>query len=385
MSLRRLNDARARAVLVPFIVSRAVVLSALVLTRHVVTAVHTSSPPVQAADGLLGWDASWYREIARHGYDGVAKEGLRFFPFVPMLARVGSWLPGVSVRLALLLVANGCALAVGFLVYELVRGEGRSDAVARRAVWIVYLAPPAFVLVMGYAEATLMTATLVALIALRRQRWWTAAIAGVIAGLTRPVGVLLVVPALVEAFGARNARKRDSSTGDYPVAGYPVADYIARGAAVIGSLVGTGAYLVWAEHRSGDLLYPLRVQQASARRGGWVDPFRAVWRAARDAASGDHLSAGIHVFTVVVLIALIVVLWRRWPVSFAAYATVAAVVALSARNLDSLERYSLSTVPLVVAAAELVGGGTRERVALVALGATLVAFSVLAFTGVLVP
>src|SRR6476661_4293956 len=145
----------------------------------------------------------WYREIARHGYDGVAKEGLRFFPFVPILARVGSWLPGVSVRLALLLVVNACALAVGALMYDLVRNEGRSDAVARRAVWIVYLAPPAFVLVMGYAEATLMTATLIALLALRRQRWWIAGLAGVIAGLTRPVGVLLVVPALVEGWSQR--------------------------------------------------------------------------------------------------------------------------------------------------------------------------------------
>jgi hypothetical protein len=380
MTPRWLNDARARAVLVPFIASRAVVLSALVLTRHVVTATRTATPPVQASDGLLGWDASWYRDIARHGYDGVAKEGLRFFPFVPMLARVGSWLPGVSVRLALLLVANVCALAVGVLVYELARREGRSEALARRAVWIVYLAPPAFVLVMGYAEATLMTATLVALLALRSRRWWVAAIAGVVAGLTRPVGVLLVVPALVEVFAGRTSPERDS-----PARNHALGDYVARGAAVIGSLVGTGAYLLWAEHRSGDLLYPLRVQQASARRGGWVDPFRAVWRAARDAASGDHLSAGIHVFTVVVLLALLVVLWRRWPVSFAAYATVATVVALSARNLDSLERYSLSTVPLVLAAAELVGGGTRERATLVALGATLVAFSVLAFTGVLVP
>ncbi|MDQ1511745.1 MAG: hypothetical protein QOG50_3589 [Actinomycetota bacterium] len=365
--------------LVPFVASRAVVLSALVLTRHVVTAMRTANPPVQASDGLLGWDASWYRDIARYGYHGVAKEGLRFFPFVPILARVGSWLPGVSVRLALLLVANASALAVGALMYELVRGEGRSEAVARRAVWIVYLAPPAFVLVMGYAEATLMTATLVALLALRRHRWWIAAIAGVIAGLTRPVGVLLVVPALVEVIGASRAR---GATGKSSA---PKRDYIARAASVIGSLIGTGGYLVWAEHRSGDLLYPLRVQQASSRRGGWIDPARAVWRAVRDAASGDHLSAGIHVVTVMVLVALLVVLWRRWPLSFAAYASVAAVVALSARNLDSLERYSLSTVPLVAAAAELVGGGTRERVTLVALGATLVAFSVLAFTGVLVP
>jgi hypothetical protein len=224
-----------------------------------------------------------------------------------------------------------------------------------------------------------MTATLVALLALRRQRWWIAAIAGAIAGLTRPVGVLLVVPALIEVINASKVRSATAETSA------PIRDYVARAAAVIGSLVGTGAYLVWAEHRSGDLLYPLRVQQASARRGGWIDPVRAVWRAARDAASGDHLSAGIHVVTVIVLVALLVMLWRRWPVSFAAYAGVATVVALSARNLDSLERYSLSTVPLVVAAAELVGGGTRERAALVALGATLVAFSVLAFTGVLVP
>lgn len=373
--IRWATDARAQAVLVPFVLSRAIVLASLVLTRHVVTAVHASPVPIQASDGLLGWDASWYREIARHGYGGVAKEGLRFFPFVPMLARVASWLPAVSVRLALLLVVNASAIAVGALVYELARREGRSDAVARRAVWIVYLAPPAFVLVMGYAEAVLMTASLVALLALRQRRWWIAAIAGVAAGLTRPVGVLLVVPALIEAYRAPRARSSGSTRGDY----------IARAAAVVGSVAGTGAYLLWAEHRSGDLLYPLRVQQASARRGGWIDPVRSVWRAVRDAATGDHLSAGVHVLTVAVLVALIVVLWRRWPVSFTAYAIVAVVVALSARNLDSLERYSLSTVPLVLAAAELVGGGVRERVVMVALGATLVAFSVLAFSGVLVP
>ena len=44
----------------------------------------------------------------------------------------------------------------------------------RRAVWIAYLAPSAFVLVMGYAEATFMFATLVVLIALRSRRWWIA-------------------------------------------------------------------------------------------------------------------------------------------------------------------------------------------------------------------
>ena len=121
---------------------------------------------------------------------------------------------------------------------------------------------------------------------------------------------------------------------------------------------------MWAEHLSGDFLYPLNVQQVSTSRGGWIDPFRAVWRAGRQAAVGRHLSAGIHVVTAVALVVLIVVLWRRWPASFTAYAIAVVVVGLSARNLDSLERYSLSTVPLVLAAADISRRRTRGRVVL---------------------
>ena len=59
---------------------------------------------------------------------------------------------------------------------------------------------------------------------------------------------------------------------------------------------------------------------------------------------------------------------------------------LSARNLDSLERYSLSTVPLVLAAADITGGGTRERVVLADARARCSSRArVLAFSGLLVP
>ena len=160
---------------------------------------------------------------------------------------------------------------------------------------------------------------------------------------------------------------------------------MAAAGAVLGPALGTGTYLLWARHRAGDVLYPLRVQQASASRGSWIDPFHAVWRAGRMAASGGHLSAGIHLVTAAVLVVLIVVCWRRWPASFTAYTVAVTVVGLSARNLDSLERYSLSTVPLVLAAADVTGNGTRERVVFVALSAVLVSCCVLAFSGLLVP
>ncbi len=154
---------------------------------------------------------------------------------------------------------------------------------------------------------------------------------------------------------------------------------------MVAPVAGTLAYLAWAHDRTHDFWYPLRVQQDPTRRGRWLDPFRAVGHAAAELFSGDHVSAGMHAVAAVVFAVLLVVLWRRWPLSFSLYASVALVIALGSRNLDSLERYGLATVPFVLAAADVVADPFWERVVLVLASAGLVAASVLAFSGVLVP
>lgn len=360
----------ARAVVVPYAVSRALVLLALALSRHLVDTLAVTARPVQVDGGLLGWDAAYYADIARGGYDSVPVDGLRFFPLVPLLARAVAAVPGVDTNLALVLVANVSALLLGLGCYELAAGE-RDEAFARRAVWLLYLAPPSFVLVMGYAEATLMLAGAVALLALRRGRWWVAAFAGLAAGLTRPLGVLLVVPALVEVLRAPRPAPRRQMAG--------------RVAAVLGPVLGLYSYLSWAADRGESFLYPLRVHEDPGRRGSWRFPVANVVDAARDFLSGDRPSAGLHVVTALVLVVLAVVLVRRWPASFSLYAIAAIVIGLGGSNLDSLERYSLSTVPLVLAAADVVERETVQRVVFVGAGAGLVALAVLAFTGVVVP
>jgi hypothetical protein len=354
----------ARSVLVPFVVSRFVVLGALVTIRHIISTRHFLPVPVEIHSGLVAWDAAWYRDIARLGYDRVPLEGLRFFPVFPLLARALSWLPGADAGFGVVFVANASALALGFALYRLVMQERGDSELARRAVWLVYLAPPAFVLVMGYAEATFMTFAALALLGLRSRRWWLAAVFGFFAGLTRPVGVLLAVPAVVEGWRTRDFK-----------AAVPAAAPVA----------GLLAYLVWAARRTHDFWYPLRAQQDPTRRGRWVDPVRAVAHNVHELFVGDHVSAGVHVVSAIVFVALLVVVVRRWPLSFAIYAGVALVVALSSRNLDSLERYGLATLPFVLAGADVVAEPGRERVVLCLAGAGLVAASMLAFTGVLVP
>ncbi|HEV7523769.1 MAG TPA: hypothetical protein VGP92_02305, partial [Acidimicrobiia bacterium] len=183
-------------------------------------------------------------------------------------------------------------------------------------------------------------------------------------GLTRPVGVLLAVPAAVEGWQRRDAK-----------AAVPV----------VAPALGLLTYLVWAARRTHDFWYPLRSQQDPTRRGHWVDPVRAVAHNVHELFVGDHVSAGVHAVSAVVFVGLLVVVARRWPLSFTLYAVVALIVALSSRNLDSLERYGLATLPFVLAGADVVAAPARERIVLTLAGAGLVAASILAFTGVLVP
>jgi hypothetical protein len=384
------------------------VVASLEATRHVFTTLRIGEP-FALRDGLFGWDAAWYADIARGGYGAVPKEGLRFFPLYPLLGKLVAYSPGVSARAGNLFVANVCALALGFVVYELAMREKHDAGLARRAVWLVFLVPPAFVLVMGYAEATFMLLSAIVLIAMRDKRWWLAGIAGALAGLVRPIGVLLVIPVAVEAWRRR-------SVGGFVAAAGPA--------------VGAFGYLAWAEHRSHEFLYPLRAQQDKARRGAWVDPIRAIAHSVHETFSGGHVSAGIHVVSAVILIGLLVVLARNWPLSFTLYAgavlfvalssrnldsleryALSAViligllvvlarnwplsftlyagavlfVALSSRNLDSLERYALSAVPFVFAGADLMRGENVDRTVMTLAVAGLVVASVLAFTQVLVP
>lgn len=360
---RAVSSRVVRAVLVPYVLSRIIVVATLETIRHIVTTNHFAVP-LETHTGLLAWDAAWYRDIARAGYGGVASEGLRFFPLFPLLGRAVSRLPGASAGFGVLFVANVSALALGFALYQLVMHERDDADLARRAVWLVYLVPPAFVLVMGYAEATFMTFAALTLLGLRSQRWWLAAICGFLAGLTRPVGVLLAVPAAVEGWQRKDAK-----------AVIPA----------VAPAVGLFAYLLWAAHRTHDFWYPLRAQQDPVRRGHWVDPVRAVAHNAHELFAGDHVSAGIHALSALVFVGLLVVIARRWPLSFALYAGVALVVALSSRNLDSLERYGLATIPFVIAGADLLAEPARERAVLCLAVAGLVGASLLAFTGVLVP
>jgi hypothetical protein len=361
-----------RTAVVPWALSRVVVGGALVAAHEVVNQAHTSAATAaRVRAGLLGWDAGWYESIARHGYAGAGHASLRFFPLFPLLARGLSSVPGIGVGAAVVVVANVSALVGVALLAALARRETGDATLARRAAWLMCLAPPAFTQVMGYAEGTLLALSVGAMFALRARAWWWAAALGLAAAATRPVGVLLVVPAAVEGFRgwrAASGRRR-----------------LARVAAVAGPVTGLVGFLGWVAWRYGDFFAPLRLQQQGAHRGALADPVRTLAHDASLLVHGHHLGSALHLPWVLLALALVGVTLVRWPVAYGAFAAAVLVVALTASNLDGFERYALSAFPLVLAGATVTSGRRVERAVLTLAAAGLALYSVLAFTNLYVP
>lgn len=367
--LGRVVEIATGAPVVSWVTARVGVAASLAFARYLVGNLGAADPSGRPPSGLVGWDASWYLRIIQSGYQHLPWEALRFFPLLPLLAKVVS--PVLGARLALLVVVNVASLAAAFLLQRLVRLERGDRALAARACWFLALLPPAFVFVMGYAESLLVCLSIGTFLALRQRRWGWAVAAGLLAGLARPLGVLLVLPAAIEA--ARDLRR---------ARGW---ERVRRAAAVVAPGVGGMTYLAWSWLANDDPWRPLRLQQEYDRRGGFANPVTRLVEAAGQLRAGADLGSGLHFPWAIGFIVLVVICFRRWPASYGAFAAGVLLVALSAGNLDSLERYGLSGFPVVLALATVVRWPWLERAALVLAASGLTVYSTLAFLGSYVP
>jgi hypothetical protein len=325
--------------------------------------------PSQIDEGLLAWDGTWYRDIADLGYLGAGEESVRFFPLFALLGRGLSWAFAGSSSVALVVTANVASLGVAVLVRRLVLAEGRGEALADRAVWLVALFPSAFVLTWGYAESLMLLGSVGAFLALRRGAWWWAAVAGAVAAASRPLGLFLVLPAGIEV--ARQWSRLSARTR------------IAASAAIAAPVLATGAYLLWVRSTFGDAWLPFTVQDDL--RGTGTDPVSRLWQGVQDLIGPEQFGDGLHVPFAIGFVALLVLTFRWWPVSYGVFAAALLLAALSADNLNSLERYGLNAFPLVLSLAVLASDPRVERPVLAVSAGGLVALASLAWMGAYVP
>ncbi len=165
-------------------------------------------------DPTAHWDALYYARLAAHGYGsmrGSDRGGLAFFPLFPLVA-AGPLRLGLPPAVAVVLVADLCALVATVALALLVAREW-GPVVAARAVVLFLTVPASFFMSVGYSEGPFLALSLCAFVALRRHRWIVAALLCGLAAVTRPTGVALAVPYLVEWWCVRRALAAHTSTG----------------------------------------------------------------------------------------------------------------------------------------------------------------------------
>jgi hypothetical protein len=198
-------------VVVVFAVSRLVFMGAGALAAAYLPQAEPAGDPL-GPPGFLGywahWDGAWYSQIATEGYGERAPESTAFFPLYPMLVRFGSGLPG-GPALWGVLISLLCTVLALFFVYRV--AEKVYDARAARAATLALaFFPTAFFMNAVYTEALFLALTAGAVWAASvRRDLLLAGVFGALAAATRNVGVLLLIPLLLEwlrhrrEFGAR--------------------------------------------------------------------------------------------------------------------------------------------------------------------------------------
>ncbi len=351
-------------------VARVLVATALV-TGHLLLG-HVDDPlaRVTTRQGLLAWDGAFYADLAQHGYAALPQPALRFFPLTPLLGRAVGWV-GVGPRVGVVVVANLAALVAGFLLVRLVRHEGFSDDVARRASWLLALAPAAFVLVLGYGEGVFLALAIGIVLAARNRHWVVAAVLGVLAGLSRPSGFIVAVPIAVEALRA--------------LRGIAPRELAIRLLAVLAPFAGTGMFLWWVGDRFGDALLPFRVQTQSNLKGSFTNPVTSISHAVSGLVHGRTVGTGLHVVWMIAAAALVVVCFRRLPASYGWFSLAIVVSAMTSANLDSFERYALSAFPLTIAVALIAHTRWTGRLVIAGSAVAMTGYATLAFLHAYVP
>jgi len=357
-----------RAVLPAWITARILVLAGFVVATTVSHRI-INSTAAPLSDGLLAWDGSWYRDLAGGGYHSVPNAGVRFFPLFPVLGRVLAAPFGGHVDVVLVVIANVASFVTLVLIRRLVWNEKLDRKLADRAVWCVAIFPSAFVMVFAYSESVMLALSVAAFLCMRQRRWWWVLPLGFLTALARPTGVLLAIPILFEAL--RSWRMAD------------VKDRVSRAAAIAAPVAGLVVYLGWVKQSFGDARLPFTVQDEL--RGGMRFPLTRIVEGFHQLLGSERFGDGLHLPFLLVLIALVVVAFRVFPGSYGLYAAAILIGALSAENLNSIERYGLSAFPLLMALAVISRPPQVERAVMAVLGGGVVALSAMAWLGAYVP
>ncbi len=167
-----------------------------VLVQYAVHPKYMNGPvtPQSLLTPWTAWDAGAYADIATNGYRQLG--ATPYAPLYPFLEHVLAPLFGHNVSIAGLVVASAAELCALLLLRQLVQEEV-GDTAGQRAVFFLVWAPFSVYLAAAYAESLFLLLSIGVFWMLHRGDRLGAGVLVALAVLTRPQGILLLIPLVV--------------------------------------------------------------------------------------------------------------------------------------------------------------------------------------------
>lgn len=313
---------------------------------------------------FMRWDAGYYLQVATHGYavdPTVHTSNVVFFPLYPLLVfcvslggLIPRWFAGYVVSLACLWLA--CRW-----LWQMVVREWRDPRLATLATAFLLFGPVSFFFSTLYSEALFLPLAIGCLAAARDGRWRRAGLFGMLAALTRIVGLVLIVPLLWQWLEDKFRDDRRSSR---------VADLLV---ACLLPAAGTLLYFAYLGLRFGDpLLYFHAENLEWGRHFAW---FYGILARPSFTKLPEFYQLWFGGSLLVVFALLLAGILFRIPLSYSLYGLAAVGLYLSSRSLEAFPRYCSVIFPFYAVLALLGRRWPRVTLPLLALSVALLALS----------
>jgi hypothetical protein len=318
-----------------------------------------------AFDAIIGnwlwWDGQWYLHIARYGYSYQPghQSSVAYFPGYPLAIRlVGAVLPGGQ-PLAAVAITAACG-AVALIVFHRWTLQHLGSRAARAATVCLAVYPYGWYLYgAAYADAMFLAATMVAFVLLDNDHPIAAALAGAVAAVTRPTGIIVAVGLIAITLDRRRRQPATAAPRDFAV--------LASGAGII-------AWCVWLAYRFGN---PFAFIETEGSRGWDRAPGVHTWlklpllHGLLHDGPGPWLAYIIQAALCLAFVCAIPSVWRRFGRGYGIYTAVAVLVpAVSTDDFMGTGRYLLAAFPIVAIVGDRLAAHPIGRIAYTLLSAT---------------
>ncbi len=286
------------------------------------------------------WDAIRYLQIAAWGYQPHT-DNLAFFPLLPGLIRGLAPLFDNQTVITGLVITTIAFVAALYYLYKLLRMDF-DRGTTERTILYLSIAPMAFFFMSIYTEPLFLLFSVASIYYARRAHWSTASAMGALAVLTRPPGILLLVPLGYEALRQLRRKEPGAFYGLFSLSLLP------------GVLVGWMYYL-W--RLTGDMLAFVHAQAGNTWHRTSDTPWHTLQLAVQrlqavPPMSFDHAQYTVDLAAAVIMIIAAVLAFRYLPHIYSLYMATSVVLLLTSRSdhqiLFSMPRFAMVLFPLFI-------------------------------------